>query len=92
MLKRYRLRDGRLVDDDGAPLNDESAPFVPNVPYVVSDIPGYRSPINGEWIEGRKARREDLKRNDCVERDPPARKRGYRNKRFCEKYGLRYEG
>lgn len=34
----------------------------PVAPTVVPDLPGYHSPVTGEWIEGRKARREDLKR------------------------------
>lgn len=34
-------------------------------PMVVNDLPGYESPIDGRWIEGRRARHEDLKRNHC---------------------------
>jgi hypothetical protein len=33
-------------------------------PAVVGDLPGYVSPVTGLWIEGRKARREDLKRSN----------------------------
>ncbi len=32
---------------------------------VWNDLPGYESPIDGRWVEGRKARREDLKRSGC---------------------------
>lgn len=32
---------------------------------VWNDLPGYESPATGEWVEGRKARREDLKRSGC---------------------------
>lgn len=32
---------------------------------VWDDLPGYESPVTGKWIEGRRARREDLKRNRC---------------------------
>lgn len=38
--------------------------------YVMSDLPGYRSPLGTGWIEGRAARREDLKRGNCREVDP----------------------
>ena len=31
-------------------------------PVVWKDLPGYDSPVTGQWVEGRKARREDLKR------------------------------
>lgn len=34
-------------------------------PAVHADLPGYQSPIDGRWIEGRSARTEDLKRNGC---------------------------
>ena len=34
-------------------------------PAVQADLPGYQSPIDGRWIEGRRARTEDLKRNNC---------------------------
>jgi len=91
-MPKYHLREGRLVDVyTGEPLNTDND-YRPSIPYVVSDTPGYRSPINGAWIEGRHARKEDLKRNDCVEVDPPARKRGFKNKRFAEKHGLPFEG
>lgn len=32
---------------------------------VVADLPGYQSPTTGRWIEGRAARREDLKRSNA---------------------------
>lgn len=34
-------------------------------PAVQTDLPGYQSPIDGRWIEGRRARTEDLKRSNC---------------------------
>ena len=34
-------------------------------PDVMGDLPGYHSPITGEWIEGRAARARDLKRHKC---------------------------
>jgi hypothetical protein len=32
---------------------------------VQGDLPSYTSPIDGKWIDGRKQRAEDLKRNGC---------------------------
>ncbi|VVE00528.1 hypothetical protein PIN31115_02080 [Pandoraea iniqua] len=32
---------------------------------IQTDLPGYQSPIDGRWVEGRVARSEDLKRNNC---------------------------
>ena|SRR5258706_13329531 len=37
--------------------------FLP--PMVRGDLPGYESPIDGRWIEGRRARIEDLRRSGC---------------------------
>lgn len=31
--------------------------------FIQPDLPGYESPIDGRWIEGRRARRDDLARN-----------------------------
>lgn len=38
-------------------------------PTVRGDLPGYQSPVTGEWIEGKVARRNDLARHDCVPYD-----------------------
>lgn len=32
--------------------------------FIQPDLPGYESPVTGQWIEGRKARREDLLRTN----------------------------
>lgn len=51
-------------------------------PLISSDIPDYLSPVNGKLISGRKQRKEDLKRNDCYEVDPPSKPlRGRAHKR-----------
>lgn len=42
-------------------------------PMVTPDLPGYESPVSGEWIEGKSARRNDLARNDCVPWEPGMR-------------------
>lgn len=34
---------------------------------ILPDLPGYESPVTGLWVEGRAARREDLKRAGCRE-------------------------
>ena len=61
MRRRYRWSDElkTLVE---IPIN---APAHTASPVVWDDLPGYESPVTGEWIEGRKARREDLKRHEC---------------------------
>lgn len=58
-------------------------------PQVMRDTPEYLSPVTGRPIDGRAARREDLKRNNCYEIDPPRRPRGFKNPAFAAKYGKR---
>jgi hypothetical protein len=56
---------------------------------IMRDLPGYKSPAGTGWIEGRAARREDLKRTGCREVDPSEFKPAYRNPHFATKRGLR---
>ena len=53
-------------------------------PAVQADLPGYQSPIDGRWIEGRAARNEDLKRNNCRPWEGIATERAEANKRVAE--------
>lgn len=39
-------------------------------PMLATDLPGYQSPVDGRWVEGKRARREDLARNNCVPYEP----------------------
>lgn len=39
-------------------------------PLIQSDLPAYMSPLGTGLIDGRRARREDLKRHNCREVDP----------------------
>ena len=51
--------------DADLPLCHGQMRRVIEAPAVQADLPGYQSPIDGRWIEGRRARTEDLKRNGC---------------------------
>jgi hypothetical protein len=67
-------------------------------PYIIGDIPDYVSPIDGKPITSRTHRREDLKRNDCVEWEPGMGKNNksqkdrtpglYKNPKFAKKHAL----
>lgn len=49
-------------------LIEVSADYVedrPMAPLVFGDLPSYQSPVTGLWVDGRVARREDLKRTGC---------------------------
>jgi putative FmdB family regulatory protein len=55
----------RQVDDrHNGPRCHGQAMFIVICPAAVqADLPGYESPTTGRWIEGRAARRDDLKRS-----------------------------
>lgn len=64
------------------------------MPQYMPDTPAYASPIDGRMITSRSERREDLKRNNCVEAgDMPLKNGGMvRSKEFARKHNLRWEG
>jgi hypothetical protein len=54
----------RLVDErHDAPACHGPMSIVICPAAVQADLPGYQSPTTGRWIEGRAARRDDLKRS-----------------------------
>lgn len=87
----YVWKSGEFVDK--ASGEAMALPYAGQVcmPSVISDIPEYRSPIDGKAITSRSQRREDLKRNNCVDaRDFPSPTNGkIRNKAFAAKRGLK---
>ncbi len=89
----YVKRAGEWVDKrTGAPMITEEQRNAPiALPYMFGDIPEYTSPIDGNVITSRSQRREDLKRNNCVDANDfmsPTQGR-IRNKAFAEKRGLK---
>jgi hypothetical protein len=72
------------------PMVDPAAPFVPVTPMHIPDIAPYQSPVTGEYISGRRAKEDDLKRNNCIDaNDLPRKTDGtFRSRKFAEKRGL----
>jgi hypothetical protein len=91
-MPKYVLRDGRLVDKaTGLPmLNQEERARPLQTPASYSDLPGYRSPIDGSWIEGRRARAYDLQKHGCIDaNDLPSKTSGkLKNAKFAAKHGV----
>lgn len=90
----YVFRNGKLVEKKtGSLMAVPNGPLA--APMVLGDIPEYLSPIDGRPISSRSTRREDLKRNNCVEAGDSAlsltkgRADVFRNPRFAKKYGLK---
>lgn len=72
---------------------DHRAPRAPSLtPFIASDIPAYKSPLGSGWIDGRRARREDMKRHNVREVDPSEFKPTYHNKDFARKLGKEWAG
>jgi hypothetical protein len=88
------MRNGQMVDKaTGQPmLSDEERAAPLATPRTFSDTPGYQSPIDGKWIEGRRARKYDLESNNCVDaNDLPSPTGGkLKNERFAKKRGLEH--
>lgn len=66
-----------------------SCALEPTKPMIFGDLPGYKSEVTGIWVEGRRARREDLKRSGCrpwegleQERKESARQETYAEQRL----------
>lgn len=80
-----------MVDETGMPmLNQAERAREPQMPRVFGDLEGYRSPIDGSWVEGRRARRYDLEKNNCIDANELGTKREqrFKNERFIKKHGL----
>jgi len=86
-VSRFVWRDGQFVD-----VQTGEAMAIPErseicMPLIQSDIPEYRSPIDGKMITSRSERREDLKRNNCIEIDPPKRDKVFRTRKWAKGNG-----
>ena len=59
-------------------------------PVTYGDLPGYRSPVDGKWIEGRRARQYDMQSNGCIDaNDLPKKTTGkLRSAKFAAKHGV----
>ena len=74
-------------DPDMPMLNQFEREREVQLPQVFGDIEGYESPIDGTWVEGRRARRYDLEKNNCIPLEDIPRKKP-KNERFIKKHGL----
>jgi hypothetical protein len=93
-MTTYVFRDGRFVDKrTGEPMLTGDEPLVA-MPQYMPDVPHYASPIDGQMITSRSHRREDLKRNNCVDAgDLPRLNGGFiKSEKFARKHGLRWIG
>ena len=84
----YDKERGCMVDKaTGEPMltEEERARPVPT-PRVFGDYAGYASPIDGTWIEGRRARKYDMEKHGCVDANDFSQPKKLKNRRFAEKH------
>ncbi len=63
-----RVHNCMVDKDTRRPMLTEAERSRPlQTPMTVGDLPGYQSPIDGKWIEGRRARQYDLQSNNCID-------------------------
>ena len=83
---------GMMVDKETRlpMLNQEERARPLQTPMTRGDLPGYRSPIDGSWVEGRRARKYDLEKNNCIDaNDLPSKTTGkLKNAKFAAKHGV----
>ena len=89
----YDRERGIMVDKASRePMNPAGSNQPLATPMVFGDLPGYASPIDGSWVEGRKARQYDLQKNNCVDaNDFPSPTSGkLKNEEFAKKHRLEH--
>lgn len=83
----YDKENDRMVEKTtGEPM--VSGEWTPVTPQVFGDIEGYQSPVDGSWVEGRRARRYDLEKNNCIDANDLSTPKPLKNERFVKKHGL----
>jgi putative FmdB family regulatory protein len=61
----YATVERRHEDKACATCGGKAVKAILHAPRVFGDYEGYLSPATGRWIEGRRARVEDLKQSGC---------------------------
>jgi putative FmdB family regulatory protein len=57
-------------------------------PMVQADYPGYQCPITGDWIEGKRAHQENLRKHGCRVYEPGEREE---HEKYTESADLAFE-
>ena len=95
-MPTYRVaEDGSLIDKaTGEKLVTKRSEIC--APMIISDIEPYRSPVSGEYVGGRSAKREDLKKHDCIDanelRPSFGKRKGVKSEKWTKRLGLPLQG
>lgn len=63
-MTTFVFRNGKMVEKHGA--EDDRDYGIKAGYYVQGDLKPYQSPVTGHEVGGRRARREDLKKHNCI--------------------------
>jgi hypothetical protein len=86
-VTRYIWRDGDFYNRETGERMETTGRVA--MPYIASDIAAYKSVVSNKMIDGRSARREDLKRSGCREVDPSEFKiETARTEKWAKKLGV----
>ncbi len=86
---KYRWDGEQFVSkEDGTAME---VPDIIAAPRIQSDYQAYYSHGSGKMIEGRAARREDLKRTGCREMDPSEGPKTCSSEKWAKKLGLEHD-
>lgn len=92
MARCYWDREAReWVEYDHLELRAQRARHAAG-PFIVSDIPEYKSPLGTGIVSSRSQRREELKRHNCREVDPSEWKPGFYNRKYAQATGREWLG
>lgn len=84
-------RDMMVDKETGLPMLNQAERERPlQAPQTYGDLPGYQSPIDGSWVEGRRARKYDMEKNNCVDANELSKPRKLKNAKFAKKHGLEH--
>lgn len=89
MIERYVWRNGHFVSKATGKRMRTSNRIC--APLVQSDIAAYKSVVSNKVIDGRAARREDLKRSGCREVDPSEGVKVCHTEKWAKRLNMPYE-
>lgn len=88
----YDRDRGIMVDrETREPMNPEPPKGAFPTPRLIHDIQPYISPASGEYVSGRRAKRDDLAKSNCIDAaELPGLGGKLKNPRFAKKHKLEH--
>ena len=84
---KYTWKDGEWRDDEGQIMQ---APDRIAIPMIQSDLPAYFSVASMKWVDGRRARRDDLARTGCRPLESDEGPKYCTTKKWAQRLGMEW--